>query len=329
MSLQNSFRALVVVENSIVSSAFLNSWLLCGNTISALWTRNQKLLASSTTQKLVSIASSVPTLDNLVKKYKIPVIRNEPLKEMQKSDDLQAQLQADTLITLMTHQIVPEWIIDQFGNRAVNVHPALLPHYKGPQPSLSLLVDGQAERYGGITVHRLDYGIDTGAIIAQRKIPAVAGQDFNVWTYRIALAAADLARNELQAYLKGQLDAVPQVPGSGNYRKVVHREFYVDENKTLDEVRHLLALPAGTTIRAAITAPPGKRDLFPVLGKVTVISAPTGAKPRLTPVSIEMDIRDHRIRVLRKRKIASLLTNPAIAVAKYRLGNFGRGTPQA
>lgn len=252
------------------------------------------------------------------------------MKNMRERGNLLDHVQADTLITLMTHQIIPGWMIDAFGKRAVNVHPALLPHYKGPQPTLSLLADGQADRYGGITVHRLDTGIDTGAIIGQRKVPAISGQNFNVWAYRLALAAADLARSDLQAYLKGDLEAVAQIPGSGNYRKCKRYEFCVEQQKSLEEVQRLLAMPVGVTVRAAIDPPLGRRDTFPVLRKLSVVSAPTGEKPQVTPLSIEMDIRDFRIRMSRKRKAFSILPKPAISIARYRLGKkFGHRTNQA
>ncbi|MDA4847999.1 formyltransferase family protein [Hoeflea poritis] len=325
----NRFHALVVVENSLVSSAFVDAWLRSGNTVAALWTRDQKSLSSGTVQKVVSLASSVPTLQELVKKHKIPVVRNEPLRNTEESSGLLSGVQADTLITLMTHQIIPGWMIEAFGRRAVNVHPALLPHYKGPKPTLSLLADGQADRYGGITVHRLDTGIDTGAIIGQRKVPAVSGQNVDVWTYRIALAAADLARTDLQAYLKGDLEAVAQVPGSGNYRKCGRLEFSVEAQKTLEDVRRLLSMPAGMTLRAVIDPPIGRRDNFPIHRKISVISAPTGDNPRVTRFAIEMDIRDCRIRLLRKRKALSIFSNPAISIARYRLNQFRRGENQA
>lgn len=239
-----------------------------------------------------------------------------------------SEVKADTLITLMTHQIVPRWIIDQFGRRAVNVHPALLPHYKGPKPTLSLLADGQADTYGGVTIHQLDAGIDTGPIIAQRSVPAAPGQNYHVWTFRLAQAAADLARTDLQSYLRGDLEAVAQIQGSGNYRKAGRYEFCVEAGKTLDEVRRLLAMPAGVNVRAAIQPPIGRRDTFPVHRSVSVVSEPTGADARVSPIFVEMDIRDCRIRMFRKRKAVSILSNPAISIAGYRLSKFWQAKDQ-
>ncbi|WP_169054131.1 formyltransferase family protein [Nitratireductor sp. XY-223] len=320
------FHALIIAENNLISSAFVDAWLACGNTIAAFWTKDEKSLASDSSQKLLSLASAVPTLEEQIRRHAIPVVRNGPLKNRPETSDLLSATGADTLITLMTHQIVPDWMLDQFGKRAVNVHPALLPFYKGPKPTFSLLVDGEVNNYGGITVHRLDSGIDTGDIIAQRKLPMAPGENFNVWIYRLALAAAEIARAELQSYLQGALEAVPQVEGSGSYRKSSLIDFCVEPRKTADDVRRLFSMPAGVEFRAVAPDLPGRRQSIAIHRSFSVVSAPTGEAPRLTPLFIEMDIRDARIRLLRMRKAVSMFKHASIPVALYQMTRLLRGS---
>lgn len=50
----------------------------------------------------------------------------------------------------------------------VNIHPSLLPKYRGPNPYLQTILNG--EEYSGVTLHLVDKGYDTGAILAQEKI---------------------------------------------------------------------------------------------------------------------------------------------------------------
>jgi methionyl-tRNA formyltransferase len=57
--------------------------------------------------------------------------------------------------------------IPRFG--AINVHGALLPGYRGANPTEWALING--ERETGVTIHAIDAGIDTGPILAQRKVP--------------------------------------------------------------------------------------------------------------------------------------------------------------
>lgn len=58
------------------------------------------------------------------------------------------------------------FLIPSFGS--VNVHPSLLPHYRGPSPTYWVVRNGEPKT--GLTSHYIDDGMDTGDIIAQREI---------------------------------------------------------------------------------------------------------------------------------------------------------------
>jgi phosphoribosylglycinamide formyltransferase-1 len=59
--------------------------------------------------------------------------------------------------------------------RVINIHPSLLPHFPGALAHRDVLASGTA--VSGCTVHLVDEGMDTGAIIAQRIVPVFAGDD--------------------------------------------------------------------------------------------------------------------------------------------------------
>lgn len=59
--------------------------------------------------------------------------------------------------------------------RVINIHPSLLPHFPGAHAHRDVLASGTA--VSGCTVHLVDEGMDTGAIIAQRAVPVFAGDD--------------------------------------------------------------------------------------------------------------------------------------------------------
>ena len=54
---------------------------------------------------------------------------------------------------------------------AVNFHPTLLPHYRGPHPLDALILHGDADRYGRMTNHMHNAGIDEGKNVTQRAYP--------------------------------------------------------------------------------------------------------------------------------------------------------------
>lgn len=226
---------------------------------------------------------------------------------------------ADTLLTVMTLVIVPEAILDLFGRRAVNVHPALLPKYGGPSPLLSLLYDGKADLYGGITFHRLTPGIDEGPIVAQRALPWSQTPDRHAWDLVAARAAGDIARNELMAYLRGDLEAVEQDPAERHYRRVAPDEFAVTKDKPLAEVTRLLTCCQGSWMRWVHDDGRGTVANHGVYSLGAVLGPPTGREPVIGLTSIEADIADARIRMRRRPVWRATLGQAFIGVLAHRL----------
>lgn len=68
--------------------------------------------------------------------------------------------------------ISPEFI-KSYPNKIINIHPTLLPKYPGLHVHEKVIAAGEKE--SGCTVHFVDEGVDTGKIIAQRKVPVLAG----------------------------------------------------------------------------------------------------------------------------------------------------------
>ena len=74
--------------------------------------------------------------------------------------------------------ILSENLINEFPERIINIHPALLPDFGGPgmyghHVHEAVLASGKKE--SGCTVHIVDKGCDTGRVILQRKVPVMAG----------------------------------------------------------------------------------------------------------------------------------------------------------
>jgi phosphoribosylglycinamide formyltransferase-1 len=63
--------------------------------------------------------------------------------------------------------------VSRWRGRILNIHPSLLPKYRGTKPQLRALEAG--ESVSGCTVHFVDEGTDTGPILLQREVPIVAG----------------------------------------------------------------------------------------------------------------------------------------------------------
>lgn len=66
-------------------------------------------------------------------------------------------------------ELVDGALLDRFSNRVINVHPSLLPAFPGPRPIEDQIAYGA--KLGGVTVHFVDRGVDTGPILLQEAVP--------------------------------------------------------------------------------------------------------------------------------------------------------------
>jgi methionyl-tRNA formyltransferase len=85
---------------------------------------------------------------------------------------LPADLQVDWLVNINGTTIISPDVIDRFAGRTLNMHPGLLPKYAGLHCHQWAIRNGESVQ--GLTVHVMDRGVDTGAILAQQTIPILA-----------------------------------------------------------------------------------------------------------------------------------------------------------
>ena len=93
--------------------------------------------------------------------------------------------------------LLPRAWLDFTPLGGLNLHPSLLPAYRGPVPLFWQLRDGHAST--GVTLHRLDEGADTGDIVAQSAVPFPDGLTRDALEARLAEAGARLLASALAA----------------------------------------------------------------------------------------------------------------------------------
>ncbi len=84
------------------------------------------------------------------------------IKQLQKDD-------IDYIILAGFMRLLPPDFVNVFSQKIINIHPSLLPKYKGLKAIKRSFES--VDKYGGITIHYVDEGMDTGPIIAQFKVP--------------------------------------------------------------------------------------------------------------------------------------------------------------
>lgn len=133
-----------------------------------------------------------------------------------------AALAPDLAVLADYGRIVPQAILDLPPHGALNLHPSLLPRFRGATPVPGAIVAGDAET--GVSLMRMDAGIDTGPLVGQVRIPLAGTEDAPELEARLASVAADLLISLLPGWLRGELPAVPQAQDGASLTRPLRRE---------------------------------------------------------------------------------------------------------
>lgn len=154
-----------------------------------------------------------------------------------------AEVGADVLMAATYHRIIPPHLLAR-ARYGLNVHPSLLPRYRGPNPFFWVIKQG--ENTTGVTVHRLSEEVDGGEIYWQEATPLLAHETQGLLRQRLAHLAGRGAVAVMETIREGRLQGWPQDPTAASAfprPKAVGLEEILALNATLESVRHhILAL---------------------------------------------------------------------------------------
>jgi methionyl-tRNA formyltransferase len=118
-------------------------------------------------------------------------------------------------------QLVPGVLLDG-PHGALNLHPSLLPRHRGATPIPAAILAGDRET--GVTLMRMDAGLDTGPIVSVERIPLRGDETTPELEPRLAELAAMLLARDLAAWLAGDLPARPQDESRATLTRPLRRE---------------------------------------------------------------------------------------------------------
>lgn len=145
------------------------------------------LLISDNAEAYVNIRAKSEQISNFIfdpKKY-----ANKKEYEQILVDILQ-EYKIDLIVLAGYMRIVGETLISSFPNKIINLHPSLLPAFKGKNAIEQALDYGV--KVTGVTVHFVDEGMDTGPIIRQTVIPIAEDETLDSLSYKIHQAEYNL-----------------------------------------------------------------------------------------------------------------------------------------
>jgi methionyl-tRNA formyltransferase len=160
------------------------------------------------------------------------------------------KLKADLIVVAAFGQILPQSILDlpRFG--CINVHTSLLPKYRGAAPIQWAILNDEYET--GVTIMKMDAGLDTGAILTQEKTLIHEGDNAQSLHDRLASIGAELLVRTIPDYVGGKIEACPQsVEGVSYASKIKKQDGEIDWSQParaiLNRVRGLVPWPGAYT----------------------------------------------------------------------------------
>ena len=141
----------------------------------------------------------------------LPIIQPEKLRQPEAMNQLRAWA-PELIVVAAFGQILRPEVLDlpKFG--CLNIHGSLLPRWRGAAPIQASILAGDRET--GITIMKMDPGIDTGPILSRRYIPISAEDTAGMLFNKLAPIGAELLLDTLPGYLSGDLQ--PQIqPAQG------------------------------------------------------------------------------------------------------------------
>ncbi len=139
----------------------------------------------------------------LSKKFNVPVFHCENVNDASTEEFISSR-KPDLIVSAYFNQILKKNIIDIPRIGVLNVHPGWLPGYRGAMCYFWVLKNG--EQKGGVTVHWIDEGIDTGEILARKTFDLKPG-----WTQQMVLVRTAVIGAVLLKQLAGKL-CIGEIP---------------------------------------------------------------------------------------------------------------------
>lgn len=154
---------------------------------------------------------------SIAQAHKIPL----RLEALDKIKDEQ-YYQAEAAILVAYGQIIPPEIIDIFPRGIINIHPSLLPKYRGASPVEQTILDGAEQT--GVSLMKLDAKLDDGPIFAQKTVNLRGNETKQQLVDKLLSLGADMLIEHLPAILTGDLEPKPQTQNKATYTQRIGKD---------------------------------------------------------------------------------------------------------
>ena len=130
--------------------------------------------------------------------------------------------QPDVIVVAAFGQILPQAVLDIPRYGCINIHPSLLPRWRGASPVAAAILAGDTST--GVSIMQLDKGMDTGPVLDRVQIPIEPQDTTGSLTAKLSLIATGLLQEVLVSCSRGELKPQPQDEAKATYCGQISKE---------------------------------------------------------------------------------------------------------
>ena len=131
-------------------------------------------------------------------------------------------LAPDIIVVAAYGLFLPREVLETPPRACLNIHPSLLPKYRGPSPVASAILNG--DTVTGVTVMQIDEEMDSGLIVARRQTPIEPVEDAEALTERLFRLGSGLLLEVLPDWSEGRVQAQPQDQADATVTRLLRKE---------------------------------------------------------------------------------------------------------
>ena len=170
--------------------------------------------------------------------HQIKVLQPQKVSDDHFCDQIR-EMEPDMAIVVAFGQILKENLLTIPGWGVINIHASLLPKYRGAAPIQWAILNSESKT--GLTVMRMDEGLDTGPILFQKEVPILEDETAGQLHDRLSQLAGQVIIEALTDMAKTQVKEIPQDDSLASYAsKIERRDSLVDWKQPATKISCLI-----------------------------------------------------------------------------------------
>lgn len=151
----------------------------------------------------------------------LPVVQPASLKQAEAVAQL-AEFRPEVIVVAAFGQILPPSVLEMPRYGCINIHPSLLPRFRGASPVAGAILAG--DEFTGVSIMLMDSGLDTGPVLGRAAIPVSSLDNTGSLTDKLSRVGAQLLLEVLPRWTRGEITPQPQKEAEATYAEPITKE---------------------------------------------------------------------------------------------------------